>query len=90
MAGATGRTAAQRGCQAMFKPTESTVQRAFFFALLLGVTIAFIWLVRGFLQPIFWAVALGIVVYPLHRRVAQWLRARRWQPLPALPPWFSW
>jgi predicted PurR-regulated permease PerM len=60
----------------MFKATESTVQRAFFFALLLGVTIAFVWLVRGFLQPVFWAVALGIVVYPLHRRVAQWLEPR--------------
>ena len=41
----------------MAKLTESTVQRAFFFALLFAVTLAFIWLIRGFLQPIFWAVA---------------------------------
>jgi predicted PurR-regulated permease PerM len=42
------------------------VQRGFFFALLFVVTLAFLWLIRGFLQPIFWAIALGIVVYPLH------------------------
>ena len=34
------------------------------------VTLAFFWLIRGFMQPIFWAVALGIVVYPLHARLA--------------------
>src|SRR5687767_10865403 len=42
--------------------TETHVQRAFFVALLLAVSLAFFWLIRGFLQPIFWAVALGIVV----------------------------
>jgi predicted PurR-regulated permease PerM len=46
--------------------TESNVQRAFFVALLLTITLAFLWLIRGLLQPIFWAIALGIVVYPLH------------------------
>jgi predicted PurR-regulated permease PerM len=49
--------------------TEINVERAFFVALLLVVTLAFFWLIRGFLQPIFWAVALGIVVYPLHVRL---------------------
>jgi predicted PurR-regulated permease PerM len=33
-------------------------------------------LIRGFLQPIFWAIALGIVVYPLHARLAQRLQDR--------------
>jgi predicted PurR-regulated permease PerM len=47
-------------------PNETAVQRGFFFALLFVVTLAFLWLIRGFLQPIFWAIALGIVVYPLH------------------------
>ena len=51
---------------------EHTVQRAFFFALLFAVTLAFIWLIRGFLQPIFWAVALGIFVIPLH----EWIERR--------------
>jgi predicted PurR-regulated permease PerM len=48
------------------KPHETSVQRGFFFGLLFVVTLAFLWLIRGLLQPIFWAVALGIVVYPLH------------------------
>lgn len=49
--------------------TENNVQRAFFVALLLMITLAFLWLIRGLLQPIFWAIALGIVVYPLHARL---------------------
>jgi predicted PurR-regulated permease PerM len=44
----------------------SSAQRSFFIALLLFVTFAFLWLIRGFVQPIFWAVALGVIVYPLH------------------------
>src|SRR5690606_13040005 len=55
----------------------TTVQRAFFAALLALVTIAFLWLIRGFLQPIFWAVALGIIVYPLHARIEARLAPRR-------------
>ena len=55
---------------------EHTVQRAFFFALLFAVTLAFIWLIRGFLQPIFWAVALGIVVFPLHEWIERKLAPR--------------
>jgi predicted PurR-regulated permease PerM len=51
--------------------TATTVQRSFFAVLLILVTIAFVWLIRGFLQPIFWAVALGIVVYPLHSRIEE-------------------
>ena len=53
------------------------VQRAFFAGLLLLVTVAFLWLIRGFLQPIFWAVALGIIVYPLHARIQQRLGRQR-------------
>lgn len=57
--------------------SPTTVQRAFFAALLAIVTIAFLWLIRGFLQPIFWAVALGIIVYPLHARIEAKLAPRR-------------
>ncbi len=46
---------------------DNTLQRSFFLTLLLVVTIAFVWLIRVFLQPIFWAVALAIVLYPLQR-----------------------
>jgi predicted PurR-regulated permease PerM len=51
---------------------NENVQRTFFVGLLFVVTAAFLWLIRGFLQPIFWAVALGIVFYPAH----DYLRAR--------------
>jgi predicted PurR-regulated permease PerM len=52
---------------------EVVVQRVFFGVMLLIVTAAFLWLIRGFLQPIFWAVALGILVLPLHARIqARW------------------
>ena len=57
--------------------TTTTVQRAFFAALLILVTIAFLWLIRGFLQPVFWAVALGIIVYPLHSQLERRLAPRR-------------
>jgi predicted PurR-regulated permease PerM len=48
---------------------ENMTHRIFFGALLLLVTAAFIWLIRGFLQPIFWAVALGIVFFPVHEKL---------------------
>jgi len=46
---------------------NENIQRTFFLAILVLVTIAFLWLIRGFMQPIFWAVALGIVFYPAHQ-----------------------
>src|SRR5690606_17287740 len=67
----TNRTDGQRGMI-----TTTTVQRAFFAALLLLVSVAFFWLIRGFLQPIFWAVALGIIAYPLHARLERRLARR--------------
>jgi predicted PurR-regulated permease PerM len=44
--------------------------------LLIAVTAAFIWLVRGFVQPIFWAVALGIVFFPMQRKLGEQLKGR--------------
>lgn len=55
---------------------ENVAQRIFFGLLLLGVTVAFVWLIKGFVQPIFWAVALGIVFFPMHQRVRLWLDKR--------------
>ncbi len=54
----------------------TNIQRAFFATLLLIVTLTFLWLIRGFLQPIFWAIALGIVMYPVHSRLDQRLHHR--------------
>lgn len=48
---------------------DATLERAFFVGLLFLVTGAFVWIVRGFLQPIFWAVALGIVFFPAHEYI---------------------
>jgi predicted PurR-regulated permease PerM len=53
-----------------------TAERAFFVALVCAITLAFFWLIHDFLQPIFWAIALAIVVYPLHRRLARRLAPR--------------
>jgi len=50
---------------------EQVTRRVFFGVLLLLVTVAFLWLIQGFLQPIFWAIALGILVYPVHSRLRQ-------------------
>jgi predicted PurR-regulated permease PerM len=56
---------------------EGTAQRIFFAVLLVAVTAAFIWLIRGFVQSIFWAVALGIVFFPLHQRLLAKLGGRK-------------
>ncbi|HUF71456.1 MAG TPA: AI-2E family transporter [Gammaproteobacteria bacterium] len=55
---------------------DGTAQRVFFAVLLIAVTAAFIWLVRGFVQPIFWAVALGIVFFPMQRKLGELLKGR--------------
>ncbi len=57
--------------------TSRTVQRSFFALLLILVTVAFLWLIRGFLQPVFWAVALCIIAYPFHARIERRFRPRR-------------
>jgi len=48
---------------------NSVAQRIFFGVLLVAVTAAFIWLISGFVQPIFWAVALAIVFFPMHQKL---------------------
>jgi predicted PurR-regulated permease PerM len=55
---------------------ERNAERLFFLALVCAITIAFFWLIHDLLQPIFWAIALGIVVYPLHTRIARRLAPR--------------
>jgi predicted PurR-regulated permease PerM len=55
---------------------DNAAQRIFFGLLLIIVTGAFIWLVRGFVQPIFWAVALAIVFFPLNEFLTTRLKGR--------------
>lgn len=42
-----------------------TVDRAFFFLLLLAVTLAFYGLIAQFVKPIFWALVLALMFYPM-------------------------
>lgn len=49
----------------------TTIQHATFFALLLLTSLAFVWLIQDFAQPLFWAAILAILFYPLYR---WWLR----------------
>lgn len=56
---------------------DKTAQRLFFATLLVAVSVAFIWLIRGFVQPIFWAVALCIVFLPLHLKIETLVKGRR-------------
>lgn len=53
-----------------------TVERAFFFTLLIVATLAFFGLLNVFLIPIFWAVAFAIVFEPLNQRAAAALGGR--------------
>ena len=47
--------------------TDSAMQNKFFIALLILVSVAFILLMSGFFQPIFWATAIGIIFIPVQR-----------------------
>ncbi len=55
---------------------NENIQRTFFLVLLVLVTISFLWLIRGFMQPIFWAVALAIVFFPAHQLLEKQLPGR--------------
>ncbi len=44
-----------------------TVDRAFFFLLLIAVTLAFLGLITDFLKPVFWALVLALLFQPLQR-----------------------
>jgi len=48
---------------------ETTLQHKTFLALMVLVTIAFIWILMPFYGAVFWAVILGIIFAPLQRRL---------------------
>lgn len=54
----------------------SSVQHTSFFILLALVTIAFLILIRDFLQPLFWAAVFAILFHRLQARSVQWFRGR--------------
>jgi predicted PurR-regulated permease PerM len=45
----------------------TTIQQATFLALVLLTSLAFVWLIQDFAQPLFWAAILAILFYPLYR-----------------------
>ncbi len=53
------------------------LQNAFFLGLLLLTTVAFLWLIRDFLEPVFWAAVLGSLFFPVQRRYVKWLGRRK-------------
>jgi predicted PurR-regulated permease PerM len=57
-------------------PPPAQVQRRAFVALVVLVTLAFLWVVRGFLLPVFWAAVLAVLFRPLHARIRGRLGSR--------------
>ena len=53
-----------------------TIQNAFFITLLLLVTVAFLWLIQDFMQPVFWAAVLAVIFYPLYQRIRRAVKER--------------
>ncbi|HUO83081.1 MAG TPA: AI-2E family transporter [Gammaproteobacteria bacterium] len=60
----------------MHQPNR-TVASAFFFTLLVVVTLAFLGLLQVFLEPLFWAATLAILFNPLQERFATAMGGRR-------------
>lgn len=47
------------------------IQSYTFFAVLIGISVIFLWMVRPYVYPVFWAAVLAALFYPLYRRLAQ-------------------
>lgn len=54
-----------------------TLESRAFFVLVVLVSLVFLWMVRGFLQPVFWAAVLAILFRPVQRRWLEVVRGRR-------------
>ena len=48
-----------------------------FLAFVLATTVLFLWMVRGFLMPVFWAAVFAMLFQPLFLRLTSRLRGRR-------------
>lgn len=55
---------------------HESMERWFFLGLLLAVSIAFVFLLKPFLGPIFWAVAIALIFHPLNARLSRKLGDR--------------
>ncbi len=45
------------------------IQSYTFFGALIGITILFLWMLRPYVYPVFWAAVLAALFYPLYRRI---------------------
>jgi len=55
------------------KKDFSKIQFYFFLLLLLGVSIAFFWIIKPLIYPIFWAAVLAWIFHPLYKKISQHL-----------------
>ncbi len=53
------------------------IQNTLFFSILIGVSIAFVWLVQDYLFPIIWAVVLALLFHPLYTRITHRVYGRK-------------
>ena len=53
-----------------------TLESRVFLSLVLVTTVVFLWMVRGFLMPVFWAAVFAMLFQPLFLRLAGLLRGR--------------
>jgi predicted PurR-regulated permease PerM len=57
-------------------PRSFSLEDVFFVALLLVATVGLLWIVRDFLESVFWAALLASLFHPLHRRLLVRLNGR--------------
>lgn len=54
----------------------TNIQQIFFFSLLIATTGVFLWMVGGYLFPVFWAIVIAIVFYPLYTKLEKVLKGK--------------
>jgi predicted PurR-regulated permease PerM len=54
-----------------------SLENSFFLLLLMVVSVAFVWMVLGYLQPVFWAALLASLFHPAYRYLLGVLKGRR-------------
>lgn len=52
------------------------IQQFFFFGLLFITTAVFFWMLGSYLLPVFWAIVIAIVFYPLYLRIERKIKGR--------------
>jgi len=52
------------------------IQQFFFLGLLLATTVVFFWILGAYLMPVFWAIVVAIVFYPLYIKINKSVRGR--------------